>query len=338
MGDTTDGDDSDVDPASAPQTPRQKSVLNRPSSAPGSKAASPRPFQRTAIGPTRGIFIHENSGEAIAVTNRTTKALTFYRPRTSISFPQPQYTSHSSSSANNSPRAPLQQFNPSDHEFGDDVFRANFFNSDIMLTGLFGGAGTAAPSNAWPYVGSSVGPPEAFYPFVSVGQDGLIVTEDDYEDDEDFGDDVNLNDFMDFGGSSEVDEATDIEEHETDAAPATPATSRTMFPSSTPAQPSGAAETPSSARNTSNAMLDHLDRAGVTAFRNNQNRFRDIACLPHDPDLRASVSRPIRSGRSADTIMSPLRKRSSTLKKQHGSSPFAGVRKTTGRLQSSLMN
>lgn len=201
-----------------------------------------------------------------------------------------------------------------------------------MLTGIFG----SAPANASLFGGESIGPPEAFYPFISIGQNGNVISdEDEYGDYEEFDNDVNITDFMDFG--SDID-ATDLDpEDETDV-PATPATSMIALNGSTPAQATPSEETPlSRKRNASDAMLEHFDRAGVTAFRNNQNRYRDIACLPHDPNLRASVSRPIRSGRSAETLMSPLRKRSSVTKR-NGSSPFAGVTKATGRLQASVMN
>jgi hypothetical protein len=225
--------------------------------------------------------------------------------------------------------------NVSDSELSQDVFTNNpFMNStDIMLTGIFG----SAPANYnGAFGGDSVGPPEAFYPFISIGQNGNIMSdEDEYEDDEDYEDDLNLADFMDFGDDMD---GTDMEpETETDM-PATPATSTIALNGSTPAAPTPLTDTPvNRKRYQTDAMLEHFDRAGVTAFRNNQNRFRDIQCLPPDPNLRASASKPIRSGRSAETLMSPLRKRSSMAKK-HGSSPFAGVTKAAGRLQSSVMS
>ncbi|KAF2708196.1 hypothetical protein K504DRAFT_301073 [Pleomassaria siparia CBS 279.74] len=348
MGDTTDDYESDFDLGSdaPPQTPTQKSVLRRPSSAPGSKAASPNPFQRsrpaaagrTIVPPKRGYFFHKETTQAIAVTDRSTKTLTFYRPRTSASpwnsLP-PTYSS-SASTANNSPPASIQQFNLSESEVHTDMF-SNPFTGDIMLTGIYG----SAPANYDMFGGDSIGPPEAFYPFVNVGNNGNVIDdeiEDDFDDDEDFEDDVNLADFMDFG--SDMDD-TDAEQEEEVEVPATPATSMVAINGSTPAQPTPMVETPANRkRSTSDVMIkgmEHFDRGVVTAFRNNQNRHRDIACLPHDPDLRASVSRPIRSGRSAETLISPLRKRGATARKKIGSSPFAGVTKATSRLQNSVM-
>ncbi|KAF1999673.1 hypothetical protein P154DRAFT_546207 [Amniculicola lignicola CBS 123094] len=343
MGDTTDEYDSDFASDAQPRTPRQKSVLRRPSSAPGSKASSPKPFQRSSrpippgsIPPMRGIFIHEEPSEAIAITDKTSRLVTFYRPRTSITihstFGAFGAFSSNSSTANNSPRTSLAQLNASDSE-SIDVFATPFQNhADVMLTGIFG---SAPPSN-YLFNGSTIGPPEAFYPFISVGSNGDVFAEEDdgdYEDEE-FEDDLNITDFMDFG--SDID-ATDVDQEDETDVPATPATSMVAAIGSTPAQPTPVEETPVRRRTTSDAMLEHFDRGVVTAFRDHQNRYRDIACLPHDPDLRASVSRPVRFGKSAELLMSPLRKRGS-ISKKNDSSPFSGVTKASGRLQSSVMN
>jgi hypothetical protein len=175
----------------------------------------------------------------------------------------------------------------------------------------------------WPYFGA-IGPTEAFFPTVYVNSYGEIIIDQEFEldsfgdDDDEFDDDFNLSQFMDFGSDNE--DATDVDQgNQTDApdVPATPSNSTAALAASTPAQPDSAAATPLVYKHSNaNDIYEHLHRSGVTAFRNNQNRFRDLACLPHDPSLRASVSRPIRSGRSAETLISPLRKRSSIRKKQ----------------------
>jgi hypothetical protein len=53
-------------------------------------------------------------------------------------------------------------------------------------------------------------------------------------------------------------------------------------------------------------MLNHLDRGVVSSFRNNQDRHRHTSKLPHDFN---QDSTPIRDGRTADDVMTPLRKR-----------------------------
>jgi len=352
MGDTTDEEDFGTD--AAPRTPVQdRSVLRQPASAPGSRAATPKPFQRSSrptgrqIPPPRGIFIHDDSTKAIAVTNRATKTVTFYRPRPAIIpwIPLNGYQSGTSSTANNSPRNSIAQLNASDSENSNEVLN-NALNTDIMLTGIFG----SAPSNNDFYFGNeSIGPPEAFYPFVSIGSNGNmnLVDDDEYDDSEDFEDDLNIADFMDFGSDGDD---TDLEpDYEDTDVPATPATSQAALHGSTPAQPTPMAETPvNRKRTTSDAMLQHFDRGVVTAFRNNQNRYRDVASLPQDPAARASVSRPVRSGKSAEALITPLRKRSKsnrmTRTPMHAgsaagnqSSPLSGVTKATSRLQNSMM-
>ncbi|KAF2747978.1 hypothetical protein M011DRAFT_457906 [Sporormia fimetaria CBS 119925] len=332
MGDTTDEDDDEVELSGAPRTPIQKSILHRPSSAPASRAATPRPFQRSgaAKGPTRGVFIHEESHEAIAVTDRKTKTLTFYRPRVSTAYAQSNYTAASSctSTANNSPRTSLAQLRAPEGEFDDDVLNNTMLNStDIMLTGGLWGTGM---NGALIVGGDAIGPPEAFYSYLNFDANGqLLIDGDEYMEIDDTEDDINIGDFMQF---DDGDDDTDEEHDEETDVPTTPANSKAAMNGSTPM-----AETPLARKqNSADAMLEHFDRAGVTAFRNNQSRFRDIACLPHDPSLRASVSRPIRSGRSAETVMSPLRKRSSM--KKHAGAAFGRVGKPTSRLRSSMSN
>ncbi|KAJ4377770.1 hypothetical protein N0V83_000600 [Neocucurbitaria cava] len=351
MGDTT--DEEDFGPDVPPRTPVQKrSVLRRPNSAPGSRAATPNPFQRSSrptgrqIPPTRGVFIHDDSTKAIAVTNRATKTVTFYRPRATLIpwIPLNGYHSSTSSTANNSPRNSIAQLNGSDSEVSNEVFN-NALGTDIMLTGIFG----SAPGNDYFFGNDSVGPPEAFFPFVSIGSNGnMNIMDEDDDDSEDYEDDLNITDFMDFGSEGE-DTDCEQEEDETDV-PATPATTRMAPPSSTPAQPTPMSETPSNRkRTTSDVMLEHFDRGVVTAFRNNQNRYRDVSSLPQDPAVRASVSRPVRSGKSAEALITPLRKRSRANRVAktplhagatigNHSSPLSGVSKAASRLQNSVMS
>lgn len=286
------------------------------------------------------MFIHDDSTKAIAVTNRNTKSVAFYRPRIALIpwIPLNDIHSSTSSTANNSPRNSIAQLNASDSEVSNEMFNNAMGSTDIMLTGIFG----SAPGNDFYFGNNSVGPPEAFFPFVGVGPNGepTIIDEYDDEDSEDFEDDLNIADFMDFG-SDEDDSDAEQDENENNA-PTTPGKGSMPPPSSTPARPS-TLSTPGKA----DAMLAHFDRGVVTAFRNNQNMFRDVASLPQDPAERASYSRPVRSGKSADSLITPLRKRSKSNRMNqtplranttgHPSSPLSGVSKANSRLQSSLM-
>ncbi|KAF2633860.1 hypothetical protein BU25DRAFT_14125 [Macroventuria anomochaeta] len=337
-GDTTDEEDfgSDV----PPQKPlAKKSVLQQPQSAPGSRAGTPKPFARSnpptgrQIPPMRGVFVHKESNAAIAITNRATKTVTFYRPRVQAIPWIPIHGTHSSTSstANNSPRASLAQFaNVSDSEA---EAMNNALSTDIMLTGIFG----SAPGNDYFFSNDNVGPPEAFYPFVSFGSNGSIdaFDEDDFES-EDYEDDLNIGDFMDFGDESDNSDMEDDGE-ETDA-PTTPGASQTNGGRSVEATPVKET-TGNRKRTTSDVMLEHFDRGVVTAFRNNQNRYRDVASLPSDPTARNAVSRPVRSGKSADALITPLRKRSKSNRMAKSpmapipqSSPLASVSKAQGSM------
>lgn len=355
MGDTTDEEDYATD--NRPVTPVQKqSVLKQPQSAPGSRAGTPKPFERNSrpigrhIPPMRGVFQHTESNAAIAVTNRATKTVTFYRPRTQVIpwIPINGYHSSNESTANNSPRNSIAQPNTagSDSEVSNEMFNSNM-GTDIMLTGIFG----SAPGSDYFFGNESVGPPEAFYPFVSIGSNGnMFENMDEYgdEDSDDFEDDLNITDFMDFGSDADdTDSDGEDENEDMDSRPVTPATSTVAQNGSTPAPP--LSSTPvNRKRSTSDVMLEHFDRGVVTAFRNNQNRYRDVASLPSDPAARASVSRPVRSGKSAEALITPLRKRSranrvakSPLKavsNMNHSSPLAGVSRAANRLQNSMMS
>lgn len=274
----------------------------------------------------RGVFIHKESNAAIAITNKATKTVTFYRPRTQMIPWIPINGTHSSTSstANNSPRASLAQFaNVSDSE--TEAMNGALNSTDIMLTGVFG----SAPGNEF-FFNDHIGPPEAFFPLMgNASMDNF--DDDDYES-EDFEDDLNIGDFMDFGDNSDNSDMEDDGE-ETDA-PTTPGASQSH------AAASEVEDTPSNRkRSKSDVMLEHFDRGVVTAFRNNQNRFRDVASLPSDPTARNAVSRPVRSGKSADALITPLRKRSkpnrmakSPMAPIPQSSPLASVSKAQGSM------
>lgn len=280
------------------------------------------------------------------MTNRATKTVTFYRPRTTMVpwMPINGYHSSTSSTANNSPRNSIAHPNASDSEVSNEVFN-NALNTDIMLSGIFG----SAPGSDYFFSNESIGPPEAFYPFVSIGSGtNFNMMDEDDEDSEDFEDDLNITDFMDFGSEgdeTDLDQEDDVDDNDV---PCTPATSMVALNGSTPARPASATPT-NRKRTTSDVMLEHFDRGVVTAFRNNQNRYRDVASLPSDPAARASVSRPVRSGKSAETLITPLRKRSRSNRMARSplkavstlgnhSSPLAGVSKAANRLQNSVMS
>ena len=139
---------------------------------------------------------------------------------------------------------------------------------NLMMSGLGLGSGNMLSGHA-------MGPPEAFFPFQSIGADGTMVLDgldvdyddDDDEDDEDDGEDLlNIEDFIDFGEDSE-DSDPDVESIvEGRQSPAT----------SSPTQ-SGAKLDSVASSPTQSSFLDHLDRGVVTAFRRNQYDYESNA-------------------------------------------------------------
>jgi hypothetical protein len=165
--------------------------------------------------------------------------------------------------------------------------------------------------------GQALGPPEAFYPFTSVGADGTITQEEPSSYDEEDLDDEdlwNIGDFLNFGEESS--EEGDGEGN--DAEGASP--SRGTTPST-------------SARGNkieaSHPLLDHFDRGVVGAFRKNQTRHQLLSrnaasreSLAFSGPYRQGTLRGIKGGRlaAANVPITPLRKQKS-VKQAVASSP-----------------
>jgi hypothetical protein len=62
------------------------------------------------------------------------------------------------------------------------------------------------------------------------------------------------------------------------------------------------------ARSTSELLLEHFDRdaGNVSAFKKHHDRFRRASKLPQDASL---IAVPLKDGKTAEDLMSPLRKR-----------------------------
>lgn len=193
------------------------------------------------------------------------------------------------SSVNNSPQV---NFNGMAYDSDNSDFpRLLTGPSDVMMSGVFGGLpgqryedGRFVMESNGPLL---IGPPEAFYPFTSIRADGTPDEEDEYMTEEEFEDDVDL--ITAFLDMEDEDEEPEFDEDDITSPTTTDA------PDSTP-----------HGRNRSKSWLDHFDPAIVSSFRNNQDRHRHASKLPHDFN---QDSTPIRSGKTADEVMTPLRKR-----------------------------
>ncbi|KAL9016411.1 MAG: hypothetical protein Q9185_006248 [Variospora sp. 1 TL-2023] len=170
-------------------------------------------------------------------------------------------------------------------------------SSNLMMSGLGVRIGNLLSGHA-------LGPPEAFFPFHSVGTDGRVVLDsldvDEDDDDDDDGEGLlNIEDFIDFGEDSEDSDHDEGSSTESPKVAQSDQTDAEVTPTVSP-----------SARSASRSLFDHLDKGKVTAFRRNQ----------YDPDTslyRASsssssfqVPSPIKSNAFvAASALSPLKKR-----------------------------
>jgi hypothetical protein len=223
------------------------------------------------------------------------KAMAFIDPNTKQLRIQPARVpfldtfNSTASSVNNSPQV---NFNGMVYDSDNSDFpRLITGPSDVMMSGVFGGLpgqryedGRFVMEANGPLL---IGPPEAFYPFTSIRADGTPDEEDEYLTEEEFEDDVDLlTAFLDVDGDE--DELDFVDEDIT-----SPTT--TDAPDNTP-----------HARKESTSWLNHFDRGVVSSFRNHQDRHRHASKLPHDFN---QDSTPIRDGKAADEVMTPLRKR-----------------------------
>jgi hypothetical protein len=293
-----DGDTTDEDVAPPATLRPQSSQIRRHSpSVTDSVSHTPKPFprsRRSQKGPILGSFVVDQK-KAMAFIDPNTKQLRIQRARSP--FVNPFLQNSTESSAGNSPMVPFQALAyDSDHSSQSHLFTGP---SDVMMSGVFGGVPGQRYQNGRYVVEAPgqllIGPPEAFYAFTSFRADGTpdtdedeeFTTEDEFEDDGDL-----LACFLDInGGDDDVDE--DLDEDDI----------------TSPTTTDAAEAAPSHNRNISQALINHFDRGVVNSFRNNQDRYRTVSRLPHDT---SNLSAPVRSGKTAETLMTPPRKRKST--------------------------
>ena len=156
-----------------------------------------------------------------------------------------------------------------------------------------------------------LGPPEAFYPFRSIGSDGQVEDADEEYDDDDDEEMLNVHDFIDFGDGSSCGENDDGDEDESSASivPVPSDVVRSSLSHLATAQDSSSSEA------TTKRMLDHFDRGVVTSFRRNQARHKLLLNRPLRGQMAAGLSSnsraAIKGGRlaAANSPLSPKRKR-----------------------------
>lgn len=279
QGETTDEEDV---PASATTRPSallrhsSSELNNRLASQPLPKAPSSKLPPGHRWGPTLGSWVADPT-KPIAIVASSGKQLIVYpaqRPTNRGGKVFPTIASCSKSSAQISPRTPAPQlaapFYPTVTD-ESEVERSEMSSQgtatpmlgaspNLVMSGLGLGSGNMLSGHA-------LGPPEAFFPFHSIGADGKVVlggldADDDDDDDDDGEDLLNIEDFIDFGQDSEDSDHEGRSNSESLQSPKVGLSDQTDADATPTASPS--------AQSSPVNLYDHLNRGKVTAFRRNQ--------------------------------------------------------------------
>ncbi|KAA6416143.1 MAG: hypothetical protein FRX48_00862 [Lasallia pustulata] len=289
---------------SLPSTP-----IRKPTAIPASRRYGPSMGSWVAD-PTKPIAVIDSTGKHMVIipAQRPTKTDKLFSHVTS-----------GNSTANNSPRnsfaglaCGLDESDNDRSDFSSQEFMGSMCVSgaNVMMPGLLHGA----PGSEHTFGGQVMGPPEAFYPFKSIGPDGEVLEDADEDDDEDDDDENlwNVHDFIDFGDGSSEDDKDDDDDTEVPLSPTSPvATSSNATIIST---------------GSTHNLLDHFDRGVVTAFRRNQHRHQALLRRPI-PSSSLRGGGAIKGGRhiAANSPISPLRKRKLSNSFGRTGSPLVGA-------------
>jgi hypothetical protein len=252
-----------------------------------------------------GAFF-QNPRKATAYFDRTGKHLIVHPARIPDENRHIFPLSSASTTAQNSPRTCLLASPDAATEIGEVTPQSVTNPRDIMFGGIFG----MAPDVNNLLRGQVIGPPEAFFPFVNFSADGQPIDDDEdmteYDDDDTVDDDVDIGAYLALPDAEDDKDFIDM--------------STFIGDSDGTAQFSDGIDTSplNRSRSMTESMLDRFDRnpSVVTSFRSNQVKYRDIAGRHSHPDMRASDDHPVRSGKSAETPITPMRKRGSISKRR----------------------
>ncbi|KAF2457927.1 hypothetical protein BDY21DRAFT_363521 [Lineolata rhizophorae] len=305
---TDEGDTTDEEPTQ-PLTiiSKPSSVLRRRSSAAGEESCpmpqtlrKPARASKAPKGPVLGEFII-NPKKSFVLIDKSATRIVRYPPMT------PRRSSSQMWDDTTAQNSPASLFLAGDESDSSHMSNAAF-GVDVMLGSFFAGS---RPAGGDFVLGQAIGPPEAFFPFYNFNSDGSFVPEDEVmvEDDTE-GETLDLDDFLNLGDATTTSAAdadsADVDDADDTDVRVTPATSMLAQPSSTPCY---SVDNSVADNEITHNLLDHFDRTPIGAFRANQDRSRGLAGLHQHPAVRASASRPLRVGRDADALITPLRRR-----------------------------
>ncbi|KAL8737908.1 MAG: hypothetical protein Q9181_001245 [Wetmoreana brouardii] len=320
QGETTDEEDV---PASATTRPSAllrdsstSALNNRLAQQPLPKAPTGRLPPGHRWGPTLGSWVTDPT-KPIAVVASSGKELIVFpaqRPTSRGGKIFPTVASSGRPSAQPSPRLSQRNlpapFCPSATD--DSELEPSGMSSQETATPMFG----ASPNLMMPGLGlgsgnllsgHALGPPEAFFPFQSIGADGKMILDgldvDDEDDDGDDGEDLlNIEDFIDFGEDSEDSDHEPGSATDSCQSPIVNVSDQATSKAASTASPSPTAPT--------HNFLDHFDKGVVTAFRRNQYDRGANGFLPSSASsFRAAAAMKGNAFVGGNSVPSTLKKR-----------------------------
>ncbi|MCJ1432457.1 hypothetical protein MMC27_001813 [Xylographa pallens] len=331
---TDEGETTDEEVLPPKTVTRPQSLLRLNSSSTIRKALTPRPgstlIRKAPLTPTPAMRRNGPSmaswivdpTKPIAVIDGTGKTMLIYAAPHSARKTPAGFVSSLSSSTTTSPKPSFATLAQKLED--DEIDRSDLSSQEppttmiesganLMLTGLLhGGLGSEHILG-----GQVLGPPEAFYPFRSIDANGLMFDDDDLEEDDDDPEYMlNLQDFIDFGDSSDSELENDTNADSSALGSPVVTVPKNTF---TPSRAGSALTQPSSTQH----LLQHFDKGVVSSFRRNQTRHQSLL---RRPTLSSSFA-AIKGGRhiAANTPISPPRKRKATRILSNNLSPFQGV-------------
>lgn len=251
------------------------------------------PYRRT--GPRLGSWVTDAS-KPFAVLDTRGKKLVMFKAR----------TGRRNSMSNAGHPTPLPYMDDEEHDLNDMTQMSPMISNsaNMMMSAMY------TPMDS--LGGQALGPPEAFYPFVSVANNGQVTTdmgsssfdEDDIDDDDLW----NIGDLIDFGDEATTDEEQGPAGEEDDSC----GSQEMGLPSSGTGRPSTA-----NSDDHNQNLLNHLNSGIVGAFRRNQTRHQLLSRNSASRDSLAfggrygsGTIRGIKGGRlaAANTPITPMRK------------------------------
>ena len=295
----------------------------RPTSTPIRRPASTitTPASRRRHGPVLKTWVVDPH-KPIAIIDDTGKTMLIFDAPSSVRKRKAALVNSLASSATASPQTPsaalagyviedseIERSDPSSQEQPIAILRSP---ADItMMPELLHSISSMDPIMS----AEVIGPAEAFYPFTSIDANGVIMSNDDEEDDFSPVNTLNLQEFIDFGDDLPESDAMETE----DSDPTLLAAS--LF--TTPSKTTTTTTQPSSTEN----LLQHFARRGVvSSFRRNQTRHQSLLRRPH-LNTATGTTYGFKGGRyhAASSPLSPLRKHKVSRSLNNATGPLRGT-------------